>query len=198
MMKFCEGARVHTARKATRSKNLHRRVGKMKYRRQIWDSVARDYDVIWKAADYTPILRSIVEEAKINSGEKVLDVATGTGMVGIEVDKKVGESGFVLGIDLSKQMLKQAMKKKKVQNADKIDFILADAHTLALPDEHFDPVTSCFAFAFLSNPQRAADEMARVLRTRGTLASVDWDTPPLGFWAETRKKGGIRDFWSQS
>jgi ubiquinone/menaquinone biosynthesis C-methylase UbiE len=169
-------------------------MGNMKYRRQIWDSVARDYDVIWKAADYTPILRSIVEEAKIDSGKKVLDVATGTGMVGIEVAKKVGENGFVLGIDLSKRMLKQAMKKKKVQNVDKIDFILADAHTLPLRDEHFDAVTSCFAFAFLSNPLRAADEMARVLRTGGRLVSAEWERPPLGFWAETRKKGGIHDF----
>jgi ubiquinone/menaquinone biosynthesis C-methylase UbiE len=136
----------------------------------------------------------MVEEAKIDSSKKVLDVATGTGMVAIEAARKVGENGLVLGFDLSKQMLKQAMKKKKVQNVDKIDFILADAHTLPLPDEHFDAVTACFAFAFLSNPQRAANEMARVLRTGGRLASVEWEIPPLGFWAETRKKGGINDF----
>jgi ubiquinone/menaquinone biosynthesis C-methylase UbiE len=166
----------------------------MKYRRQIWDSVAQDYDVIWEVSDYTPILRPIVEEANIGLGKKVLDIATGTGMVGFEVAKKVGEIGLILGIDLSKPMLKQAMKKKKALKIDSIDFVLADAHALPLPDRYFDAVTSCFTFAFLSNPQKAADEMARVLKTSGKVASAEWERPPLRFWAETRKKGGIRDF----
>jgi ubiquinone/menaquinone biosynthesis C-methylase UbiE len=170
----------------------------MKYRRQIWDSVARDYDVIWEVSDYTPILRSIVEEANIDLGKKVLDIATGTGIVGIEVAKKVGEIGLILGIDLSKPVLKQAMKKKKALNIDNIDFVLADAHALPLPDKYFDAVTSCFTFAFLSNPPKAANEMARVLKTGGKVASVEWERPPVSFWAETRKKAASVTFRSQS
>ena len=166
----------------------------MKYRRRIWDSVAKDYNVIWEVPDYTPILRSIVQEAGIDLGMKVLDVATGTGMVSIEVAKKVGEYGMVLGIDFSKPMLKQAVKKAKALRHYNIDFILADAYNLPFPDKHFDVVTSCFTFAFLSNPQKAANEMARVVRPGGRVASVEWEKPPLDFWAELRKKRGIRDF----
>lgn len=166
----------------------------MKYRRRIWDSVAQDYDVIWEVPDYTPILRSIVQEAEIDLDMKVLDIATGTGTVSIEVAKKVGEYGMVLGIDFSKLMLKQAVKKTKALGLHNVDFILADAYNLPFPDKYFDAVTSCFTFAFLSNPQKAANEMARVVRSGGRVASVEWEKPPLDFWAELRKEGGIRDF----
>jgi len=166
----------------------------MKNRRRIWDSVAKDYDVIWEVPDYTPILQSIVHDARIELGMKVLDVATGTGKVGIEVAQIVRRYGMVLGIDLSKLMLKQAGKKTKALGLHNINFILADAHNLPLQDRYFDAVTSCFLFAFLSNPQKAAEEMARVVKLRGRVASVEWEKPPLDFWAELRKKGGIHDF----
>jgi len=166
----------------------------MKYRRRIWDSVAKDYDVIWEVPDYTSILRSIVQETRIDLGMKTLDIATGTGMVSVEVAKKVGEYGLVLGIDFSKPMLQQALKNAKALRHYNIDFILADAYNLPFPDKYFDVVTSCFTFAFLSNPQEAASEMARVVRPGGRVASVEWEKPPLDFWAELRKKRGIRDF----
>jgi len=166
----------------------------MKNWRKIWDSVAHDYNVIWEVPDYTPILRSIVQETRIDLGMNVLDVATGTGIVSIEVAKKVGEYGMVLGIDFSKPMLKQALKKTKAQGLRNIDFILADAHYMPFPQRYFDAVTSCFTFAFLSNPQKAAEEMARVVRFGGRVASVEWEKPPFDFWAEFREKGGIRDF----
>jgi ubiquinone/menaquinone biosynthesis C-methylase UbiE len=165
-----------------------------KYSQQIWNSIAQDYDIIWEVPDYTPILRSIIEDGGIDLGMNVLDIATGTGMVCIEVAKKVGEHGLVLGIDYSKPMLKQSAKKTKALDLHNIDFILADAHNLPISDNHFDVVTSCFAFAFLSNPQKAAKEMARVVKTHGKIASVEWEKPPLSFWAEHRKRAGIHDF----
>jgi len=165
----------------------------MKYPRRIWDSVAPDYDVVWEVPDYAPILLSIVQWAEIDLGMNVLDVATGTGMVGIELAKKVGEDGAVLGIDFSKRMLRQAVKKKKALGLRNIDFVLADASILPLRDKYFDAATSCFTFAFLSNPQKAADEMARVVKPKGKVASVEWEKPPLDFWAELRKKRGIHD-----
>lgn len=166
----------------------------MKYRRRLWHSVAQDYDVIWEASDYTLILRSIIQEAEIDLGARVLDVATGTGIVCIEAAKRVGDYGMALGIDFSKPMLKQAVKKKKALSLHNINFVLAEAYNLPFPDKCFDAVTSCFTFAFLSNPQEAADEMARVLKIGGKAACVEWEKPPLDFWAELRKKGGIRDF----
>lgn len=166
----------------------------MTYSRRIWDVIAQDYDVLWAVPDYTPILRSIVQKARIDLAMKVLDVATGTGNVGIEVAKEVGERGIVVSVDISKPMLKQAVKKARALGLRNMDFVLADAHNLPLLNKYFDAVTSCFAFAFLSKPQKAADEMARVAKPGGKVASVEWEKPPLDFWAKLREKGGIRDF----
>jgi len=77
----------------------------MKHRRRIWDNVAQDYDIIWEVPDYTPILRSVLQEARINLGMKVLDVAAGTGIVGIKVARKVEKHGMVLGIDISEPII---------------------------------------------------------------------------------------------
>ena len=79
-------------------------------------------------------------------------------------------------------------------NICNIDFILADAHYLPLLDEYFDALTCCFSFAFFSDPRKAAKEMGRVLTTGGRAVLVEWERPPLDFWAEIRKKAGIRDF----
>jgi len=166
----------------------------MKYSKRIWDSIAQDYDIIWEVPDYTPILQSIVQVGEVDYGRKVLDIATGTGTVCIEMAKKVGKYGTVLGIDYSKPMLQQASKKTKVLGLYNVDFILADAHNLPLLDSCFGAVTSCFTFAFLSSPQKAVKEMARVLRTRGKMVAVEWERPPIAFWAEHRKEAGIHDF----
>jgi len=166
----------------------------MKQRRRTWDEAARDYDVIWKVPNYTPILHSIIQAAEIESDMKVLDMATGTGIISIAIGKKVGEHGMVVGIDYSRPMLKQAVRKKKALSLPNIDFVLTDAHDLPLRNGCVDAVTSCFMFAFLSNPQEAAAEMARAVRGGGKLASVEWERPPLDFWATSREKVGIRDF----
>lgn len=160
----------------------------------MWNRVARDYDVIWEVPDYTPILQSILKEAAIGLGKKVLDIATGTGIVSIEAAKRVGEHGMVLGVDFCKPMLKLAVEKKKALSLHIMDCILADAHNLPFRDNCFNVVTSCFTFAFLSNLQKAANEMSRVLIAGGEVASVEWEIPPLDFWAETRRKGGLHDF----
>jgi len=166
----------------------------MKYRRLIWDSVAQDYDVIWEVPDYTPVLRLIVEEAGVKLRMVVLDVATGTDVIGLELAEKGGEYSMVVGVDSSKPMLKQAVMKKKTLGLNNIDFILADAGNLPFIDQYFDAVTSCFTFAFLSYPEEAASEMARVIRFEGKVISVEWEKPPLEFWAQARRKGGVRDF----
>lgn len=90
--------------------------------------------------------------------------------------------------------MKQAVMKKKTLGLNNIDLILADACNLPFMDQYFDAVTSCFTFAFLSHPEEAASEMARVIRFKGKVISVEWEKPPLEFWAQARRKGGVRDF----
>jgi ubiquinone/menaquinone biosynthesis C-methylase UbiE len=86
------------------------------------------------------------------------------------------------------------VKKTEKRSCRNIDFILADAQNLPFLSESFDVVTSCFAFAFMNDPQKAAGEMTRVAKQGGKVASVEYQEPPFDFWSEQRKKANIHDF----
>jgi len=166
----------------------------VKSRRKLWNSVASYYDAIWEVADYSPILDSIIEEANVDSNMQVLDVATGTGIVGLETAKKVGWQGSALCVDYSKPMLKIALDKAKSSTLRNVEFILADTHNLPFIDNCFDAVTCCWGFSFFSDPSKVADEMKRVSKFESKVAVVEWEKPPVKFWLDLRKKAGIRDF----
>jgi len=68
----------------------------MNYPRRVWDSVAKDYDVIWGIPHYTPILKLMIRETRIRLGIKAIDVVTGMGRISMEVARKVGKHGMVL------------------------------------------------------------------------------------------------------
>lgn len=166
----------------------------MKVRRKLWNNVASYYDVIWKVADYSPVLHSIMEEADIVSGMLVIDVAAGTGVVGLEAARKIGQDGIVLCIDYSKSMLKKALEKAKLSTVHNVGFVLADVHNLPFMGDCFNVATCCWGFSFFSDSPIVANEMRRVVKHRGKVIVVEWEKPPIEFWLDLRKKSRIRDF----
>lgn len=136
----------------------------------------------------------MVEGADINPGMRVLDVATGTGVVGIEASRIVGLDGAVLCIDYSKPMLERALEKARRTGLRYIEFILGDAHNLPFIDNCFDGVTCCWGFSFFSNPYRVALEMKRIARPGSKVAIVECEKPSIKFWLDLRRRAGIIDF----
>ncbi len=141
----------------------------------VFDAIAGDYDKwyeggIGKFADETET-RLALKLFSPEKGQKVLDVGCGTGNFSL----KLGELGCeVTGIDLSKKMLAQAKQKAEwAAGADgaalKVAFLCMDVYNLKFPDNHFDGVFSMAAFEFIEDPQRAYDEMFRVLKPGGSL-----------------------------
>jgi len=104
---------------------------------------------------------------------RILDVATGTGKQAFAFAKKGHE---VVGIDLSKHMLKVAVKKNKYEN---VRFQVADATKLPFEDNRFD--VSCVSFALhdmiLTVREKTLKEMRRVTKTNGTIIIVDYGLP---------------------
>jgi ubiquinone/menaquinone biosynthesis C-methylase UbiE len=166
----------------------------VKDRRRMWSSLASYYNVIWEVADYSPIVRSIIEEAGLDSGMQVIDVAAGTGAVGLEAARKVGQLGSVICIDYSKPMLERALEKARLSGIYNVEFVLADAHNLPFIDNSFNVVTCCWGFSFFSNPHRVAEEMRRVAKPKSRVAVAEWEKPPVKFWLDLRRKTGIKDF----
>lgn len=116
----------------------------------------------------------LVEAARIPSGAKVLDVATGRGAVLFPAATTVGAQGHVTGIDLSKEMVEETSREIEKLGLHNAEVRLMDAEHLQFPDESFDFVLCSFAIHFFPQLHRALSEMNRVLNTHGRLAVSTW------------------------
>lgn len=111
----------------------------------------------------------LVEYAQIQSGQNILDAATGTGMVAIEAAQIVGSEGHVVGVDISDEMLKQAKQKSKALSLNNIEFIIADAESLDFSDQSFDQILCCSALAYLRNISATLRQWYRLLKPQGQI-----------------------------
>jgi len=103
--------------------------------------------------------------ANIGTGDSVLDVACGTGVLACAALDRVGPQGRVVGLDLNADMLSVARRKSAA-----IDWREGRAEALPFPDGSFDAVVSQFGFMFFEDRPAALREMRRVLRPGGRLA----------------------------
>jgi len=110
-------------------------------------------------------------------GERLLDVACGTGLPALALAERVAPGGSLLATDLSPDMLAAAERIAQRQGAHNITFRPMSAEALTVPDASFDAVTCCFGLMFSPEPQKAAGELWRALRPGGRLAVTVWDEP---------------------
>lgn len=113
--------------------------------------------------------------ARIQPGEKVLDVGCGTGTLAIEVARRVGRAGRVAGIDPGTQQIARARSKAARRNLS-IDFQIGVIEQLAFPDQTFDVVLSTLMMHHLPNSLKSQGlaEIARVLKPGGRLVIADF------------------------
>ncbi len=134
-----------------------------------YDPLAADYDRRWRRyIDAT--MQATVQWLDLQSDARVLDLACGTG----ELERAVlacWSDIQITGVDLSRQMLRQAQDKLA---PDRVQFIQADTSRLPLADRSFDHVVTANSFHYFHSPRQCLDEMRRVLRPNGRLTLVDW------------------------
>jgi hypothetical protein len=123
-----------------------------------WDLAAVDYESLWQAqlAEAQDALLALASPAV---GERVLDIACGTGLVSFEAARAVGPSGHVLGIDLSERMVDAAERRARDLKLSNCRFSRMDAETLALPDASFDVVLCALGLMYMPDPEQALREM---------------------------------------
>jgi SAM-dependent methyltransferase len=132
---------------------------------------------VWAAGHYERIAELIVrgaerlvELADVRPGERVLDVATGTGNVALLA---AGRSAQVTGVDLTPELFEVARERAADQDLD-VDLVVGDAEALPFPDHRFDVVLSAFGVQYAPRRQRTAAELVRVCRPGGRIAVANW------------------------
>ena len=135
---------------------------------KIWNEVAPRYHKRWASVNKGPFqsTKKLIELIKINKNNLILDVACGTGVVTKQIQKKIGKSGYVIGIDTSTTAIKIA-KKENEKNRN-LDFLNADAENFSF-SKKFDIVTCQYALFFFPNAQKALKNMKNSLKKSGTI-----------------------------
>jgi len=135
---------------------------------KIWNEVAPRYHKRWASVNKGPFqsTKKLIELVKINKNNVVLDVACGTGVVTKQIQKKVGNLGYVIGVDTSTTAIKIA---KKWNNKNKnLDFINIDAENFSF-SKKFDIITCQYALFFFPNAQKALKNMKNNLKKSGKI-----------------------------
>ena len=138
----------------------------------------RKHRAIWASGDYPsmvetfllPLGSRLVEASSIGPGDRVLDVAAGTGNAAIPAAKAGAE---VVASDLTPELFDAGRARAEAEGVE-LQWLEADAHDLPFDDEKFDVVISSIGVMFAPFQQKAADELVRVCAPEGRIALLSW------------------------
>ena len=131
--------------------------------------------------------RTMVAQIEASPSDRILDVATGTGLVVAELVRRYGCS--VVGVDQSEDMLGRARRRISAEPrlARHVELVTGEAERLPFGDGEFDGLTVGYLFRYVDDPAVTIRELARVVKPGGTIASVEFGVP---------SRRGARALWS--
>jgi len=135
---------------------------------KIWNEIAPRYHKRWASISEGPFQSTskLVELVNVSKGDRVLDLACGTGVVTKKIREKVGDSGYVIGADASVSAIKIAKKWNGLKS--NLDFVNIDAEKFSFFSK-FDVVTCQYGLFFFPDAQKALKNMRNSLKKTGTL-----------------------------
>lgn len=139
---------------------------------------AENYERYFVPSIGVPSARRAVDALDVHEGERVLDLACGTGVAARFVAERVGRTGTVVGVDANPMMLQVAQRSGPAEPA--VSWREASAENLPLEGDSFDAVVCSLGFQFFADKAAALREMRRVLAPGGRAAlCTPGPTPPL-------------------
>jgi ubiquinone/menaquinone biosynthesis C-methylase UbiE len=157
--------------------------------REMWDNAAAGWQTWWETIERRAqkVSNKLVELAKVQPGDKVLDIATGIGEPAVTAARRVKPNGKVLAIDISSQMLLIAKTRAKSLGLDDIiEFRESDGEKIDLPDStaKFDAILSRWGLMFFPNLSATLVKIREMLVINGRLSAAVWSAPSKVPWLD--------------
>jgi demethylmenaquinone methyltransferase / 2-methoxy-6-polyprenyl-1,4-benzoquinol methylase len=146
---------------------------------ELFRGLPRHYDALSAALSFWQDprwRRALVSAVDPQDGQRMLDVATGTGMVAAELLSRAECS--VVGVDQSAEMLAGARARFAGADAERVELLEGQAEALPFADASFDALTFTYLLRYVDDPAATVRELARVLRPGARVASLEFGVPP--------------------
>jgi len=131
---------------------------------------------------YGEVTRQMLDLARIQPGQRVLDIAAGAGEPAVGAAERVGPDGYVLATDLSEGIVELARQVALERGLEQVETRAMDGEKLDLPDASFDAVLCRLGLMYMPHPVTALREWRRALRPGGRVAVVVFSTPDRNSW----------------
>ena len=148
-----------------------------------WDKASGAYEQYW-SRQLAPAQTRLLELADLKPGERVLDIACGTGLVTLPAARAVGPEGRVVGTDLSQEMVSRAADEARALGIGHATFEQMDAEDLRVPPGSCDVALCALGLMYVPDPLKALTEMHRVVRPGGRAVVAVWGARHRCGWAE--------------
>jgi ubiquinone/menaquinone biosynthesis C-methylase UbiE len=148
-----------------------------------WDRAVDHYEASW-AAQLKPAQDALLVLADLQPGERVLDIACGTGLVTFPAASAVGSSGQVVATDISDKMVQCTSNAAVRHGFTHVETRRMGAESLDFPDRSFDAVLCALGLMYVPEVGIALDEMRRVLVRGGRAVAAVWGARSRCGWAE--------------
>ncbi|HEV2980663.1 MAG TPA: class I SAM-dependent methyltransferase [Solirubrobacteraceae bacterium] len=158
------------------------------YRRQsrdTWDEMAPGWvdRREWLLRETAPVSDWLVDNCDAQQGQTVVELACGTGDLGLRVAERVGSSGRVISTDFAPEMVDAARRNAQASGAANTEQRVLDAERMDFDDDSADCVICRFGYMLMADPGQALKESRRVLRDGAPLCFAVWRTPDRNPWA---------------
>ena len=131
---------------------------------------------------YGEVTRQMLDLARIQPAQRILDIAAGAGEPAVSAAERVGPNGYVLATDISEGIVELARQVALERGLNQIETRAMDGEKIDLPDDSFDAVLCRLGLMYMPHPVTAVREWRRVLKPGGRVAVIVFSTPERNSW----------------
>ena len=144
--------------------------------REFWNNAAPGWKQMWTALDHAAqhVSDRLVELARIKPGDRVLDIATGSGEPGLTAARKVGANGLIIATDQSTAMLDLARERVATLGLPNVRFVETDAESLTVNERDFNAAICRWGLMFVPDLDAVSRRIAQLLVAGGIFATSVW------------------------